>query len=249
LTLYEVAWLYKQGHRSFMGELPKVPRQAPARRPRTLEEIERDLSSRTTPKPHKYHVHTGAVVGKFDDRHRALQYYVSERKRLKDFSHDPAKFIVRMFCDGVEFYSEVGLSPRTIAGTPKASRHKDHAVRRVLVCGGRDFSNLLFVAAVMSGIDSDYGISAIIHGAARGADVLVGQWARAHGIPVEEFPADWKRYGRGAGVRRNEQMLREGKPDLVVAFPGGKGTADMVRRADSAGIRVLAALELRGDLE
>ena len=56
------------------------------------------------------------------------------------------------------------------------------------------------------------------------------------------FPADWIRHGRAAGPIRNEQMLREGCPDLVVAFhddPGlGRGTADMVRRALAAGVPV-----------
>jgi ABC-type sugar transport system substrate-binding protein len=34
-------------------------------------------------------------------------------------------------------------------------------------------------------------------------------------------------------------MLDEGKPDIVVAFPGGTGTADMVRRARKAGVVVI----------
>ena len=54
-----------------------------------------------------------------------------------------------------------------------------------------------------------------------------------------EYPAPWKRFGPSAGGIRNQQMLDEGKPDLVVAFPGGKGTADMVRRAENAGVKVI----------
>jgi hypothetical protein len=50
-------------------------------------------------------------------------------------------------------------------------------------------------------------------------------------VPVIEFPANWKVYGRAAGPIRNMKMLLEGKPDLVVAFPGGIGTADMVKKA------------------
>ena len=53
---------------------------------------------------------------------------------------------------------------------------------------------------------------------------------------IELFPADWKVRGRAAGHIRNQQMLDEGRPHLVVAFPGGRGTADMVRRARAAGI-------------
>ena len=78
----------------------------------------------------------------------------------------------------------------------------------------------------------------LIHGAARGADSLAGEWASTRAVPVKIFPADWQTHGRSAGHIRNAQMLREGKPDLVVAFPGGRGTADMVAKANAAGITV-----------
>lgn len=105
---------------------------------------------------------------------------------------------------------------------------------RVLVCGGRDYQDEVRVAAVLSGIG---GISQIIHGGARGADDLARVWAIRSGIPDRQFSANWTR-GRMAGPIRNQRMLDEGKPDLVVAFPGGRGTADMVRRARAAGIAV-----------
>jgi hypothetical protein len=53
------------------------------------------------------------------------------------------------------------------------------------------------------------------------------------------YPADWAKHGRAASPIRNQQMLDEGRPNLVVAFPGGRGTADMVRRARSAGVEVI----------
>ena len=58
---------------------------------------------------------------------------------------------------------------------------------------------------------------------------------------VEEYPADWKKYGKSAGPLRNQRMIDEGKPDLVVAFPGGVGTADMISRAKAYNISVLYA--------
>lgn len=54
-----------------------------------------------------------------------------------------------------------------------------------------------------------------------------------------EFPAKWKMYGRSAGAIRNAVMLSEFQPDIVVAFPGGRGTAHMVRIARAAGIDVI----------
>lgn len=56
---------------------------------------------------------------------------------------------------------------------------------------------------------------------------------------MRTFRANSRKHGRAAGPIRNQQMLDEGKPHLVVAFPGGTGTADMVRRAQAAGVLVL----------
>jgi hypothetical protein len=111
---------------------------------------------------------------------------------------------------------------------------------RVLVCGGRDYPD--------SGRDSLFasldrllvGATWLIHGDARGVDRLAGQWAHQRGIPVTPFPANWNAYGKRAGWLRNQEMLDIGKPDLVIAFPGGGGTADMVRRARKAGVRVVS---------
>jgi hypothetical protein len=112
---------------------------------------------------------------------------------------------------------------------------------KVLVCGGRDFRdyNLLSTVLYAEDLFRD-GISQIIHGGARGADTLAKQWAREHNpeIPCRVFLADWEKHGRSAGPIRNQLMLKEGRPDLVIAFPGGRGTADMVARAKKAGIKV-----------
>jgi hypothetical protein len=79
----------------------------------------------------------------------------------------------------------------------------------------------------------------IIHGAARGADTLAGLFAKMFGTKVEAYPADWDTHGKAAGPIRNQQMLDEGKPDLVVAFPGGAGTKHMKETAARRGFRVI----------
>lgn len=79
----------------------------------------------------------------------------------------------------------------------------------------------------------------IITGAARGADRFGGDWAAIEHCLLEEFPAAWEHHGRAAGPIRNRQMLKEGKPDLVIAFPGGNGTANMVKQARQAGVEVI----------
>lgn len=110
---------------------------------------------------------------------------------------------------------------------------------RVLVCGGRDFSDTEYAYKTLDALDDEYGIDVIIEGDARGADRIAGFWARKHRIDNLKFRANWDKYKNAAGPIRNQQMLDEGKPDLVVAFPGGTGTADMIRRAKKAGVEVI----------
>lgn len=109
---------------------------------------------------------------------------------------------------------------------------------RVLVCGGRDFQDKSLYA-VLDKLHRESSIGVIIEGAARGADRMAGYWARKNKIDNLKFHADWQRLGIAAGPRRNQQMIEQGRPDLVVAFPGGVGTADMVRRARAAKIEVI----------
>ena len=106
--------------------------------------------------------------------------------------------------------------------------------KKVLVCGGRDYNDRETVQRTLDRIKP----AEIIHGAARGADTLAGEYARDRDIPCRRFPADWQRHGRSAGFLRNRQMLDEGKPDLVVAFPGGPGTRNMVNTALERGFQV-----------
>ena len=94
-----------------------------------------------------------------------------------------------------------------------------------LVCGGRNFHGWTAMSEALDRIRPDV----IIHGAAAGADAMAGRYARENDIECREFPAEWERHGRSAGYRRNQQMLDEGKPDMVVAFPGGPGTQNMVK--------------------
>jgi hypothetical protein len=122
---------------------------------------------------------------------------------------------------------------------------------RVLVCGGRDFTDQQFVIDTLNRLSLDwprtptdkYGnwlpAVTIITGGAKGADQFAADWAAINCTDYKEFKPDWS-YGKRAGPIRNQKMLDEGKPDLVVAFPGGRGTADMVRRASKAGVEVIS---------
>ena len=107
---------------------------------------------------------------------------------------------------------------------------------RVLVCGGRDFHDQEYG---FFALDQIARIVAIIHGASTGADAIAELWAASCSIPTEKFKADWDLFGNAAGPIRNLKMLKKGKPDMVVAFPGGHGTANMVKIARDAGVLVL----------
>lgn len=109
---------------------------------------------------------------------------------------------------------------------------------RVLVCGGRDYCDQARIYTALDRLHSERGVALIIEGGARGADRIARSWAQARGIPYKTFDAAWKRLGNAAGPVRNQQMLDEGGPDAVVAFPGGSGTADMVDRSIRAGLKV-----------
>jgi hypothetical protein len=113
----------------------------------------------------------------------------------------------------------------------------------VLVCGGRDYSDWQMVINTLANIRRTRGIRVLMHGGAPGADSLADKWGRLANVAMEVYKADWKKHGKAAGPMRNERMLKTGKPDLVVAFPGGRGTADMVSRAKAAGVEVM---EIRG---
>lgn len=110
---------------------------------------------------------------------------------------------------------------------------------RALVCGGRDFSDADFLNAELDRLHRERGFTVLIEGCARGADQLAGLWADSRGVEHLKFPADWERLGRKAGPIRNQQMLREGRPDLVIAFPGGRGTANMIQQARAANVEVI----------
>jgi len=108
---------------------------------------------------------------------------------------------------------------------------------KVLVCGGRDFTDDAFLFRALDAAHARIPFSIVIHGGAKGADHYSELWAIARGIHYARVPALWDALGRSAGPKRNEAMLLLA-PDVVVAFPGGRGTAHMIRIATEAGIKV-----------
>lgn len=113
---------------------------------------------------------------------------------------------------------------------------------KILVCGGREFSDQEVINYVLG----QYDISLIIQGGSTGADFLAKKYATENQIQYEEYPADWDHHGHMAGPIRNQQMI-ERRPDLVIAFPGGKGTKDMIKRSLKYNIDVIEIYEFEGE--
>lgn len=110
---------------------------------------------------------------------------------------------------------------------------------RILICGGRGYTDYLNVCLTMQDIKPHIAERfCIIQGGAKGADYLAKKWAQEHGIACIEVAANWDRFDKRAGRIRNGWMLEFAKPDLVIAFPGGYGTDDMVCQATLADITV-----------
>ena len=103
---------------------------------------------------------------------------------------------------------------------------------RVLVCGSRDGLDGLAFAQVdrcVGKVLEELGArdAEIVSGAARGGDAFGEQYAKAHGLPVARFPAEWDKHGKSAGFRRNLQMVdylkeRPGRGVVIAFWNGGK---------------------------
>jgi predicted polyphosphate/ATP-dependent NAD kinase len=112
---------------------------------------------------------------------------------------------------------------------------------RVLVCGGRDYNNIPYLYGFLDCFHAQVGITHLLEGGATGADAAARMWAVARRIQFTTYPANWSKHGKAAGPIRNRAMLDEGKASVVIAFPGGVGTADMVTYARSKHIPVIRA--------
>lgn len=104
------------------------------------------------------------------------------------------------------------------------------------VTGGRDYNDAQCVERILSSIFDIGDVLGV--GDADGLDKLARQWALARRVQFFEFTAQWSNFGRAAGPMRNRAMLDEMKPTMLIAFPGGRGTADCIRAAEERGIPV-----------
>lgn len=112
-------------------------------------------------------------------------------------------------------------------------------MKQVIVTGGRDYDGWDVVKEALNFIKPDV----VIQGGATGADYLAKRWAIENSVIYHTESADWNKYGKAAGPRRNRAMLDKYPDAIVVAFPGGDGTADCVRAAFSKRRMVLQVIK------
>lgn len=111
---------------------------------------------------------------------------------------------------------------------------------RFVVFGGRNYSNRELVFKTLDNLLKKHGKFVVVSGAASGADTLAADWARARSkyVRLEEYPAEWKKYGRAAGPIRNREMANAAI-DMGICFEGGRGTAHMKSLLEDKGIPVI----------
>jgi hypothetical protein len=182
------------------------------------------------------------VIGKDGDRAEVIRRFVCEQLPDMDVSELRGKSVI-CFC-----------APAPCHGTAIITKANQN---RVLVFGGRNYGDRRYLFATLDAMHRERPITAIIEGEASGADRLARAWAESRGVAVLPYPAEWddlecdaavvkrsrtgKLYNAAAGPIRNTKMLREGRPDRAIGFPGGDGTKDMERQCWEYGLRPIRA--------
>lgn len=109
---------------------------------------------------------------------------------------------------------------------------------KVIIAGGRNFNDYQELCRVCDYTLSEYTDIEIVSGTANGADKYGEMYANQNGYSIKQFPADWNKFGRSAGYKRNKQMSEYA--DVLIAFWDGKskGTKYMIDLAKLANLKV-----------
>ena len=107
---------------------------------------------------------------------------------------------------------------------------------KVIIAGSRNGTDY---QTVENAIElSEYKITKIISGGCRGVDKLGEHYAKEHKIPLEVIEADWAKYGKAAGPKRNQQMAEKADALIAILYPRSKGTRSMIKIALKQGLKV-----------
>lgn len=107
---------------------------------------------------------------------------------------------------------------------------------KVIIAGCRDFNDYAHVCRAIK--ESEFEITEIVSGGANGVDKLGERYAKENNIPVKKFPADWNKYGKGAGPKRNGEMAEYADALIAVWDNCSRGTGNMIDKANQRGLDV-----------
>jgi len=107
---------------------------------------------------------------------------------------------------------------------------------KVIIAGSRDCTD--YVSLLIAIYLAKFEITEVVSGCARGVDKMGERWAQEHGIPIKRFPADWNKYGKGAGSRRNTQMAEHSEALIALWDGASSGTKNMIKQSKVRGLEV-----------
>jgi len=107
---------------------------------------------------------------------------------------------------------------------------------KVIIAGSRKETNYAIVETAIE--FSEYKITEVISGGCRGVDKFGERWAKEHKIPCRVFNADWAKYGKSAGPKRNRAMAEEADALIAILYPRSRGTQNMIKTALKQGLKV-----------
>ena len=107
---------------------------------------------------------------------------------------------------------------------------------KTIIAGSRNIADYRIVERTVK--ESGFTITEVVSGCSRGVDRLGEEWAGRHSIPVKKFPAEWDRYGKSAGPRRNEQMVAYAEALITIWDGQSRGTGHVIGCATQHGLKV-----------
>lgn len=111
---------------------------------------------------------------------------------------------------------------------------------KTIIAGSRNIINIHYLIDAIEEID--WEITEVVCGKARGADHLGELWAQFNNIPVKEFPANWNKFGRSAGYKRNAEMANYGEALIALWDGGSRGTKSMIELAKTHNLKMFVKI-------
>ncbi|WP_442512992.1 DUF2493 domain-containing protein [Pseudomonas promysalinigenes] len=111
---------------------------------------------------------------------------------------------------------------------------------RVMICAGRNFADVQLCRRVLDAFQCLHQVKVLIHGGSQFLGAEIEEWGREIGADIVRYPANWQLHGKLADRLRNAFMLRDSRPDMVIALPGGEDTEELVALARAAGVQTLS---------